>query len=31
MRLRITPHDRDPVNDAIGNVEAFASLRNGGR
>jgi hypothetical protein len=30
-RLRITPHDHNPVNDAMGNVEAFARLLNGER
>lgn len=30
-RLRLTPHDHNPVNDAMGNVEAFARLLNGER
>jgi hypothetical protein len=30
-RLRVTPHDHDLVNDAMGNVEAFAQLPNGER
>jgi hypothetical protein len=31
-RLRITtPHDHNPVNDALGNVEAFERLLNGER
>jgi hypothetical protein len=30
-RLRVTPHDHNPVNDALGNVEAFARLLNGER
>jgi hypothetical protein len=30
-RLRITPHDHNPVNDAMGNVEAFERLLNGER
>jgi hypothetical protein len=30
-RLRVTPHDHNPVNDAMGNVEAFARLLNGER
>jgi DNA polymerase III epsilon subunit-like protein len=30
-RLRITPHDHNPVNDALGNVEAFARLLAGER
>lgn len=25
-RYRVTPHDHNPVNDAMGNVEAFAKL-----
>jgi hypothetical protein len=25
-RLRRTPHDHNPVNDAMGNVEAFSAL-----
>ena len=25
-KLRVTPHDHNPVNDALGNVEAFAKL-----
>ena len=27
--LRVTPHDHNPVNDAMGNVEAFAQLLRG--
>jgi hypothetical protein len=30
-RLRITPHDHNPVSDAMGNVEAFERLLNGER
>ena len=30
-RLRITPHDHNPVNDAMGNVEAFERLLRGER
>ena len=30
-RLRITPHNHHPVNDALGNVEAFKRLLNGER
>lgn len=30
-RLRVTPHDHNPVNDAMGNVEAFARLLKGER
>lgn len=30
-RFRVTPHDHNPVNDAMGNVEAFASLMAGER
>ena len=30
-RLRITPHDHNPVNDALGNVEAFDRLMKGER
>lgn len=30
-RLRETPHDHNPVNDAMGNVEAFARLLRGER
>jgi len=30
-RLRITPHDHNPVNDAMGNVEAFERLLKGER
>ena len=30
-RLRVTPHDHNPVNDALGNVEAFARLLKGER
>jgi len=30
-RLRITPHDHNPVNDAMGNLEAFERLLNGER
>lgn len=30
-RLRVTPHDHNPVNDALGNVEAFARLLAGER
>ena len=29
--LRVTPHDHNPVNDAMGNVEAFARMLNGER
>lgn len=29
--LRVTPHDHNPVNDALGNVEAFARLLAGER
>jgi hypothetical protein len=29
--LRITPHDHDPVHDALGNVEAFERLLKGER
>ena len=29
--LRITPHDHNPVNDAMGNVEAFQRLLDGER
>jgi len=29
--LRITPHDHNPVNDAMGNVEAFERLQKGER
>lgn len=29
--LRITPHDHNPVNDAMGNVEAFERMLNGER
>lgn len=29
--LRITKHDHNPVNDAMGNVEAFARMLNGDR
>ena len=29
--LRITNHDHNPVNDAMGNVEAFDRMRNGER
>lgn len=28
-KLRITPHDHNPVNDAMGNAEAFERLLNG--
>ena len=28
-RLRVTRHDHNPVNDAMGNVEAFARMLNG--
>lgn len=28
-RLRITPHDHNPVNDAMGNVEAFERIMKG--
>lgn len=30
-RLRVTKHDHNPVNDAMGNVEAFARLMKGER
>lgn len=30
-KLRITPHDHNPVNDAMGNVEAFERLLKGER
>lgn len=30
-RLRITPHDHNPVNDAMGNVEAFERMLGGER
>jgi hypothetical protein len=30
-RLRVTPHDHNPVNDALGNVEAFERLLRGER
>ena len=30
-RLRVTPHDHNPVNDAMGNVEAFERLLRGAR
>lgn len=30
-RLRITPHDHDPVNDAMGNAEAFGFILRGYR
>ena len=30
-RLRITPHDHNPVNDAMGNVEAFERIMAGER
>jgi DNA polymerase III epsilon subunit-like protein len=30
-RFRVTPHDHNPVNDAMGNVEAFERLLNGDR
>lgn len=30
-RLRVTEHDHNPVNDAMGNAEAFARLLNGER
>jgi len=30
-RLRVTPHDHNPVNDAMGNVEAFERMLNGER
>jgi hypothetical protein len=30
-RFRVTPHDHNPVNDAMGNVEAFAALLEGKR
>lgn len=29
--FRVTPHDHNPVNDALGNVEAFARLQAGER
>lgn len=30
-RLRVTPHDHNPVNDALGNVEAFRRMLKGER
>ena len=30
-RLRVTPHDHNPVNDAMGNLEAFERLLKGER
>jgi len=30
-RFRVTPHDHNPVNDAMGNVEAFARIMAGER
>lgn len=30
-RLRVTPHDHDPVHDALGNLEAFERLLRGER
>ena len=30
-RLRVTPHDHDPVNDALGNAEAFGRIMEGER
>lgn len=30
-KLRVTSHDHNPVNDALGNVEAFDALRQGKR
>ena len=30
-RLRVTPHDHNPVNDAMGNVEAFERILRGER
>jgi hypothetical protein len=30
-RLRVTPHDHNPVNDAMGNVEAFRRIQDGER
>jgi hypothetical protein len=30
-RLRVTPHDHNPVNDALGNVEAFERIMRGER
>lgn len=30
-KLRITPHDHNPANDAMGNLEAFERLLNGER
>jgi len=30
-RLRVTKHDHNPVNDAMGNAEAFQRLENGER
>lgn len=30
-KLRVTPHDHNPVNDAMGNVEAFQRLLEGER
>jgi hypothetical protein len=30
-RLRVTPHDHNPVHDAMGNVEAFQRIQEGAR
>jgi hypothetical protein len=30
-RLRVTPHDHNPVNDAMGNPEAFERILRGER
>ena len=30
-KLRVTPHDHNPVNDAMGNLEAFEKILNGER
>ncbi len=30
-KLRVTPHDHNPVHDAMGNVEAFERLLKGER
>jgi len=30
-KLRVTPHDHNPVHDAMGNLEAFERLLNGER
>jgi hypothetical protein len=30
-RLRVTPHNHNPVHDAMGNVEAFRRIQEGAR